>query len=58
MEIAVDPRLRTYAGGLGYLAGSHARSAWQLGLPLVGVSILWRSGYGDQTSTSAATSKW
>lgn len=48
MEIGVDQSLHTYAGGLGYLAGSHMRSAYQLGLPMVAVSILWNKGYGDQ----------
>lgn len=48
MEIGVDQSLHTYSGGLGYLAGSHMRSAWQLGLPMVGVTILWNKGYGDQ----------
>ena len=48
MEIAVDQRLNIYSGGLGYLAGSHMRSAGQLGLPMVGVTILWGYGYGQQ----------
>ena len=48
MEIAVDQSLHTYAGGLGFLAGSHMRSAYQLRLPMVGVTILWSKGYGEQ----------
>lgn len=48
MEIAVDQSLHTYAGGLGFLAGSHMRSAAQLNLPMVGVTILWSKGYGEQ----------
>ncbi len=49
MEIAVDQALYTYSGGLGYLAGSHMRSAYELGLPMVGVTILWKNGYGEQS---------
>ncbi len=48
MEVALDQALKTYAGGLGFLAGSHLRSAHELGHPMVGVSILWSYGYYDQ----------
>ncbi|MEB3286999.1 MAG: alpha-glucan family phosphorylase [Vampirovibrionales bacterium] len=48
MEMAIDQSLRTYSGGLGYLAGSHMLSAGHLNLPMVGVSMLWAQGYGDQ----------
>ncbi len=48
MEMAIDQSLYTYAGGLGYLAGSHMYSAGQLNLPLIGVTILWTNGYGTQ----------
>ncbi len=48
MEIAIDQSLHTYSGGLGFLSGSHMRSAGHLNLPMVGVSILWGVGYGDQ----------
>lgn len=48
MEIAVDQQLYTYSGGLGYLAGSHMRSAYDLGFPMTGVTILWNHGYGEQ----------
>ncbi len=48
MEMAIDHTLHTYSGGLGFLAGSHMRSAGHLKLPMVGVSILWSQGYGDQ----------
>lgn len=40
--------LKTYSGGLGFLAGSHMRSAWALGQPLVAIGILWKYGYYDQ----------
>jgi starch phosphorylase len=48
MEMAIDHSLRTYSGGLGFLAGSHIKSAGQLDLPMVGVCPLWTYGYGDQ----------
>ena len=48
MEIALDQSLSTYSGGLGFLAGSHMLSAGYLGLPIVGVTILWSYGYYDQ----------
>ncbi|MBI4347135.1 MAG: alpha-glucan family phosphorylase [Elusimicrobia bacterium] len=48
MEIALDPRMRTYAGGLGVLAGDTVRAAADLGLPLVAVTLVHRSGYFEQ----------
>lgn len=48
MEVAVDQALKIYSGGLGFLAGSHLRSAHELGQPMVGVSMLWSYGYYDQ----------
>lgn len=45
MEIALDPAMPTYSGGLGVLAGDLLRSAADLGLPMVGVSLLHRKGY-------------
>lgn len=48
MEIAIDSSLSTYSGGLGFLAGSHMHSAGYLGLPMVGVTMLWSYGYYDQ----------
>ncbi|MFM7467909.1 MAG: alpha-glucan family phosphorylase, partial [Vampirovibrionales bacterium] len=48
MEIAVDQSIHTYSGGLGFLAGSHMLSAGQLNLPMVGVTMLWTYGYGEQ----------
>ncbi|MEY4938013.1 MAG: alpha-glucan family phosphorylase [Bacteroidota bacterium] len=48
MEFAVDQPLKIYSGGLGFLAGSHMRSAYALGQNLVGVGILWKTGYYDQ----------
>jgi glycogen phosphorylase len=48
MEIAVDPQLPTYAGGLGVLAGDTLRSAADCGLPVVAVTLLPRQGYFHQ----------
>ena len=49
MEVAVDQALKTYAGGLGFLAGSHMRAAHELDQNMVCCSILWSYGYYDQT---------
>jgi starch phosphorylase len=48
MEFAIHQPLKIYSGGLGFLAGSHLRSAYELGQNLVGVGILWKYGYYDQ----------
>lgn len=48
MEFAIDLALKTYAGGLGFLAGSHLRSAYDMKQNLVGIGILWKYGYYDQ----------
>jgi len=48
MEFAIDQSLKTYSGGLGFLAGSHMRSAYSLRQNLVGIGILWKYGYYDQ----------
>jgi glucan phosphorylase len=48
MEIALCREIPTYAGGLGILAGDMLRSATDLGLPLVAVSLVSRAGYFRQ----------
>ena len=48
MEIAVDERFPTYAGGLGVLAGDMLNSAADLGIPFVGVTLVARRGYFRQ----------
>ncbi len=48
MEVALADVVPTFSGGLGVLAGDHLRAAADLGLGLVGVSILWRQGYVRQ----------
>ncbi len=55
MEVAIDQSIPTYAGGLGFLAGSHLRSAWEMEMPVIGLSILWSKGYGEQVLTSPTT---
>jgi len=45
MEIALDAALPTYSGGLGILAGDMLLSAADLGLPVVGVTLLYHYGY-------------
>ena len=45
MEIGLEPEMPTYSGGLGVLAGDTIRSAADLGVPMVGVSLLYRKGY-------------
>ncbi len=47
-EFAVSEALRTYAGGLGVLAGDHLKSASDLGIPLVGVGLYYNEGYFAQ----------
>lgn len=48
MEIALRPEMHTYAGGLGVLAGDMARSAADLELPMVFVTLVSRMGYVRQ----------
>ena len=55
MEFAYVQALKTYSGGLGFLAGSHMRSAWALGQPIVAIGILWKYGYYEQTRNTDQT---
>ncbi|HAC25288.1 MAG TPA: alpha-glucan family phosphorylase, partial [Cytophagales bacterium] len=48
MEFAIVQPLKIYSGGLGFLAGSHMRSAFELKQNVVGIGILWKYGYYDQ----------
>jgi glycogen phosphorylase len=48
MEICVDARIPTYSGGLGILAGDMIRSSADLGVSLVGVTLLYKKGYLHQ----------
>lgn len=47
-EIGLWSDLKTYSGGLGVLAGDHVKSAADSEIPLVGVTLLYRQGYGRQ----------
>ena len=48
MEFGVEETLPIYSGGLGVLAGDHLKGAAELGIPLVGVGLLYRGGYFAQ----------
>lgn len=48
MEIALDNDIPTYSGGLGVLAGDTLRSATDLDLPMVGITLVSRKGYFKQ----------
>lgn len=48
MEFAIEQCLKIYSGGLGFLAGSHLRSAHELQQNLVGIGMRWKYGYYDQ----------
>jgi starch phosphorylase len=48
MEIALNPAMPTYSGGLRILAGDTLRSAADLGVHMVAVSLLHRKGYFRQ----------
>ncbi len=52
MEFGVAEVLPNYSGGLGILAGDHLKSASDLGLPLIGVGLYYRSGYFRQSLTA------
>jgi starch phosphorylase len=49
MEFGIHECLGVYSGGLGILSGDHCKAASDLGLPLIGVGLLYRSGYFRQT---------
>jgi starch phosphorylase len=49
MEFGIEARLPIYSGGLGVLAGDHLKAAAELGVPLVGVGLLYRRGYFTQS---------
>ena len=55
MEFAIHQPLKIYSGGLGFLAGSHLRSAYELKQNMIGIGILWKYGYYDQTRNQDQT---
>lgn len=48
MEVALDPEMNTYSGGLGVLAGDTMKSFADLGIPTLGVTQINEEGYCDQ----------
>jgi len=48
-ELGLHESLRIYSGGLGVLAGDHTKSASDLGLPFIAVTLFYRQGYFRQT---------
>src|SRR5437868_4690156 len=57
MEFAIDQALKIYSGGLGFLAGSHMRSAYELKQNVIGIGMLWKYGYYDQQRENNADMK-
>lgn len=57
MEYAIHQPLKIYSGGLGFLSGSHLRSAYDLRQNLIGIGILWKEGYYDQARNYDQTLK-
>lgn len=55
MEFATHQPLKIYSGGLGFLAGSHMRSAYELRQNVIGIGILWKYGYYDQARNQDQT---
>lgn len=55
MEFAVHQPLKIYSGGLGFLAGSHMRSVYELRQNEIGIGILWKYGYYDQARNQDQT---
>jgi len=48
MEYGMDVSLPIYSGGLGILSGDHMKTSSDMGLPLVGIGLLYRQGYFSQ----------
>jgi len=57
MEIGLESHIPTYAGGLGILAGDTLRSAADLGVPMVGVTLIHRQGYFRQELDDAGNQR-
>ncbi|HET6768557.1 MAG TPA: alpha-glucan family phosphorylase [Chitinophagaceae bacterium] len=55
MEFATHQPLKIYSGGLGFLSGSHLRSAYELRQNMIGIGILWKYGYYDQARNQDQT---
>jgi starch phosphorylase len=55
MEFGIDQALKIYSGGLGFLAGSHMRSGFELKQNMIGIGMLWKYGYYDQARNDDQT---
>ncbi|MDR0908841.1 MAG: alpha-glucan family phosphorylase [Spirochaetaceae bacterium] len=52
MEYGIDVSLPIYSGGLGMLSGDHMKTSSDMGLPLIGIGLLYREGYFKQLLNS------
>jgi starch phosphorylase len=57
MEVAVEPAMATYSGGLGVLAGDTLRAAADLKVPMAAITLLHRKGYFRQRFDSSGWQK-
>ena len=57
MEFGIHQSFNIYSGGLGFLAGSHMRSGFELQQNMIGVGMLWKYGYYDQARNEDQTLK-
>ena len=57
MEFGIHQSFNIYSGGLGFLAGSHMRSGFELKQNMIGVGMLWKYGYYDQARNEDQTLK-
>jgi starch phosphorylase len=55
MEFGIHQALKIYSGGLGFLAGSHMLSAYELKQNVIGIGMLWKYGYYDQSRNKDQT---
>ncbi len=53
MEFGLTEALPIYSGGLGILAGDYLKAASDLGVPVVGIGILWQQGYFRQALSAS-----
>ena len=57
MEFGISQSFNIYSGGLGFLAGSHMRSGFELKQNMIGIGMLWKYGYYDQARNEDQTLK-
>ncbi len=56
-EYGLDETIPIYSGGLGILSGDHLKSASDLGVPLIGIGLLYKNGYFNQKIESYGIQK-